>query len=57
MRKIKKMRYIVLFRHEWFQNENFVTIEVFVKKIKPEDATIDIFERSVSVLSHSVIIY
>ena len=51
------MRHIVLFRHEWFQNENFVTIEVFVKKIKPEDATIDIFERSVSVLSHSVIIY
>lgn len=52
MRKIKKMRHIILFRHEWFQNENFVTIEVFVKKIKPEDATIDIFERSVSALSH-----
>ncbi|KAI9252139.1 calcium-activated chloride channel-domain-containing protein [Sporodiniella umbellata] len=35
-------------RHEWFQNENFVTIEVFVKKIKQEDVTVDFFEGSLS---------
>lgn len=35
-------------RHEWFQNENYITIEVFVKKAKQEDTTVDIFEKSVS---------
>ncbi|KAG1473586.1 hypothetical protein G6F56_000872 [Rhizopus delemar] len=35
-------------RHEWFQNENYITIEVFVKKAKQEDTTVDIFEKSLS---------
>jgi len=35
-------------RHEWFQNENFVTISVFIKKVKPETVTIDLEERALS---------
>ncbi|ORX77530.1 SGS-domain-containing protein [Anaeromyces robustus] len=35
-------------RHEWFQNENYVTISVFIKKVKPETVTIDLEERVLS---------
>lgn len=35
-------------RHEWFQNENYVTISVFIKKVKPETVTIDLEERALS---------
>ncbi|KAI9487752.1 MAG: calcium-activated chloride channel-domain-containing protein [Benjaminiella poitrasii] len=35
-------------RHEWFQNDSYVTIEVFVKQIKPEDITLNFFEDSLS---------
>ncbi|KAJ3104024.1 Cochaperone protein [Phlyctochytrium planicorne] len=36
-------------RHEWFQNENFVTISVFIKQTKKEDVTIDYAARAISV--------
>ncbi|RKO91395.1 HSP20-like chaperone, partial [Blyttiomyces helicus] len=36
-------------RHEWFQNENFVTISVFVKKLVPEAVTVDFSPRALSV--------
>ncbi|KAI9205070.1 SGS-domain-containing protein [Polychytrium aggregatum] len=36
-------------RHEWFQNDNFVTISVFVKHAKPENVEIIFTERATSV--------
>lgn len=36
------------YRHEWFQNDTFVTVEVFIKKVKQEDVSLDFFDRSVS---------
>jgi suppressor of G2 allele of SKP1 len=35
-------------RHEWFQNENYVTISVFIKKVKPESVSIDLEDRALS---------
>ncbi|KAI8331184.1 SGS domain-containing protein [Chlamydoabsidia padenii] len=35
-------------RHEWFQNENFVTVEVFMKNIKSDTVSLDFFETSLS---------
>lgn len=35
-------------RHEWFQNENFVTISVFIKKVDPKNVTLEFEERSLS---------
>jgi suppressor of G2 allele of SKP1 len=35
-------------RHEWFQNDTFVTIEVFIKKVDPSTVTLNFFEDSVS---------
>jgi len=35
-------------RHEWFQNENYVTISVFIKKVKPETVSIDLEDRALS---------
>ncbi|KAJ2521227.1 Cochaperone protein [Coemansia sp. RSA 1939] len=36
-------------RHEWYQNDNFVIIEVFIKRVQKDTAAIDIHEKSVSV--------
>ncbi|KAJ3190542.1 hypothetical protein HK101_008713 [Irineochytrium annulatum] len=36
-------------RHEWFQNENFVTISIFIKQVKPEQVSINYARRAVSV--------
>ncbi|KAJ3212959.1 hypothetical protein HDU67_003489 [Dinochytrium kinnereticum] len=36
-------------RHEWFQNENFVTVSVFIKNTKKEDVSIDYSPRAISV--------
>ncbi|ORX48373.1 SGS-domain-containing protein [Piromyces finnis] len=35
-------------RHEWFQNENFVTISVFIKNVKSENVTVDLENRALS---------
>ncbi|KAG0166864.1 Protein SGT1 A [Apophysomyces sp. BC1034] len=35
-------------RHEWFQNENYVTVEVFMKNVKSESVALDFFESSLS---------
>ncbi|KAK4516575.1 uncharacterized protein ATC70_011549 [Mucor velutinosus] len=35
-------------RHEWFQNDTFVTIEVFLKQVKPEHVDLNFFENSLS---------
>ncbi|KAI9025564.1 SGS domain-containing protein [Hyaloraphidium curvatum] len=36
-------------RHEWFQNDNFVTVTVFIKGTRPEDVAVNMFERSLSI--------
>jgi suppressor of G2 allele of SKP1 len=36
-------------RHEWFQNENFVTVSVFIKNTKKDDVNIDFHPRALSV--------
>ncbi|KAI9313321.1 SGS-domain-containing protein [Zopfochytrium polystomum] len=36
-------------RHEWFQNENFVTVSIFIKNLKKEVVSIDYTPRSCSV--------
>ncbi|CDH60535.1 suppressor of g2 allele of skp1 homolog [Lichtheimia corymbifera JMRC:FSU:9682] len=35
-------------RHEWFQNDAFVTVEVFIKKVNKDDVSLDFFDRSLS---------
>lgn len=35
-------------RHEWFQNDNFVTVTVFVKGVDPAGVTCNFFDRSLS---------
>jgi len=35
-------------RHEWFQNENYVTISVFIKNVKSENVTVDLEDRALS---------
>ncbi|KAI8375588.1 calcium-activated chloride channel-domain-containing protein [Choanephora cucurbitarum] len=35
-------------RYEWFQNDTFVTIEVFIKKVKPEAVDLHFFEQALS---------
>ncbi|ORZ14107.1 SGT1-like protein Git7 [Absidia repens] len=35
-------------RHEWFQNESFITVEVFMKNIKPDTVSLEFFETSLS---------
>ncbi|KAF7722026.1 Protein SGT1 A [Apophysomyces ossiformis] len=35
-------------RHEWFQNENYVTVEVFMKNVKQESVNLDFFESAIS---------
>ncbi|CAO3589883.1 unnamed protein product [Absidia cylindrospora] len=35
-------------RHEWFQNDNFITVEVFMKNIKPDTVSLEFFETSLS---------
>ncbi|KAI9106313.1 SGS domain-containing protein [Phlyctochytrium arcticum] len=35
-------------RHEWFQNENFVTITVFIKKLQPSDVSITFADQALS---------
>ena len=35
-------------RHEWFQNENFVTVSVFVKHLNPADVSCKFFDRALS---------
>ncbi|KAI9497603.1 SGT1, suppressor of G2 allele of SKP1, isoform CRA_b [Zychaea mexicana] len=35
-------------RHEWFQNDTFVTIEVFIKNVKKETVSLDFFDKSLS---------
>ncbi|KAJ1653926.1 Cochaperone protein [Dispira simplex] len=37
------------YRHEWYQNESRVYVNVFIKKLRPEDVTVDITEHSLSV--------
>ncbi|KAJ3303322.1 Cochaperone protein [Blyttiomyces sp. JEL0837] len=36
-------------RHEWFQNENFVTVTIFIKSLKKEQVTIEFQPRVCSV--------
>lgn len=36
-------------RHEWFQNDNFVTVTIFIKQIPVENVDCRIFENSLSV--------
>ncbi|KAL1926690.1 hypothetical protein VTP01DRAFT_5585 [Rhizomucor pusillus] len=35
-------------RHEWFQNDSFVTVEVFIKNVKQENVTVDFTDRELS---------
>ncbi|ORX58733.1 SGS-domain-containing protein [Hesseltinella vesiculosa] len=35
-------------RHEWFQNDAFVTVEVFMKNIKADAVDLDFFEKTMS---------
>ncbi|CAO3642188.1 unnamed protein product [Cunninghamella echinulata] len=35
-------------RHEWFQNDSFVTVEVFMKNIKQDTVSLDFFDKSLS---------
>ncbi|SAL98851.1 hypothetical protein [Absidia glauca] len=35
-------------RHEWFQNDTFVTVEVFMKNIKADTVSLDFFDDSLS---------
>ncbi|KAJ3088096.1 Cochaperone protein [Quaeritorhiza haematococci] len=35
-------------RHEWFQSENFVTVSVFIKNVKPDTVKIDFGDKSLS---------
>ncbi|KAI8642514.1 SGS domain-containing protein [Parasitella parasitica] len=35
-------------RHEWFQNDTFVTLEVFLKQVKPEHVDLNFFDSSLS---------
>ncbi|KAI8061502.1 calcium-activated chloride channel-domain-containing protein [Gilbertella persicaria] len=35
-------------RYEWFQNDTFVTIEIFIKKVKPDTVDIKFFEDALS---------
>ncbi|KAJ3207735.1 Suppressor of G2 allele of SKP1 [Clydaea vesicula] len=37
-------------RHEWYQDDNFVTISVFIKNVKKDTVTIDFTENSLSLL-------
>ncbi|KAG9285795.1 hypothetical protein G9A89_013220 [Geosiphon pyriformis] len=36
-------------RHEWFQNENYVTISIFIKNVKKDTVDVRIHNRSISV--------
>ncbi|KAJ1560474.1 Cochaperone protein [Cladochytrium tenue] len=33
-------------RHEWFQNENFVTVSIFIKNLKPEAVSVELVPRA-----------
>ncbi|KAI8985984.1 calcium-activated chloride channel-domain-containing protein [Pilobolus umbonatus] len=35
-------------RHEWFQNDKYITIELFIKKVKQEAVDVQFFDRSLS---------
>ncbi|ORY93486.1 SGS domain-domain-containing protein [Syncephalastrum racemosum] len=35
-------------RHEWFQNDAFVTVEVFVKNVKDSNVSLSFFDKSLS---------
>ena len=35
-------------RHEWYQNDSYVTISVFIKNAKKESVDINITEKAVS---------
>lgn len=35
-------------RYEWFQNDTFITIEVFVKNVKADAVTLSFFDNSAS---------
>ncbi|KAI9323490.1 SGS domain-containing protein [Dichotomocladium elegans] len=35
-------------RHEWFQNDTYVTVEVFIKKVNPDKVNLEFFDRSIS---------
>ncbi|KAI8987424.1 SGS domain-containing protein [Mycotypha africana] len=35
-------------RYEWFQNDTYITIEVFIKKVNPDDVELNFFEDSLS---------
>ncbi|KXN72556.1 SGS-domain-containing protein [Conidiobolus coronatus NRRL 28638] len=37
-------------RHEWYQNDEFVIVEVFVKQVKKEDVNIEFKENNTSIL-------
>ncbi|KAJ3126302.1 Ras GTPase-activating protein 1 [Nowakowskiella sp. JEL0407] len=37
-------------RHEWFQNDEFITIELFAKKVDPKNVSVDFAPRSIAVL-------
>jgi hypothetical protein len=36
-------------RHEWFQNENYVTVSIFIKNVKNETVSVYFADRSLSV--------
>ena len=35
-------------RHDWYQTESFVTVDVFAKNVKPEDLEVDLQDKHVS---------
>ena len=37
-------------RHDWYQTDSFVTVDVFAKNVKPEDIQVDLQDKHVGVL-------
>ena len=38
-------------RHDWYQTESFVTLDVFAKRVKPEDLEVDLQDNHVRTVS------
>ena len=37
-------------RHDWYQTDSFVTVDVFAKNVKPEDIQVNLQDKHVGVL-------
>ncbi|CAG8443173.1 15485_t:CDS:2 [Cetraspora pellucida] len=42
-------------RHEWYQNENFVIISIFIKNVKQETVDVYYADRSIDPLAHEIV--